>query len=141
VRDLATTHVRALNVPEAEDMRFNIYSGDTRSQAIAEEFRKDVPALQARVVIGSSGKQKAGGGGSGRQQGRDDPRHVVADQSGDDCQHGKAIQTANMGKQFMAACKLGADVVSHSKIWAIAAEVAIDPQLCGFPQHVYTMPA
>jgi nucleoside-diphosphate-sugar epimerase len=56
VRDLAHAHVVAATTPEAANKRFNICSGDIRSQEISDILRKEVPGAEGRVPKGEPGK-------------------------------------------------------------------------------------
>jgi nucleoside-diphosphate-sugar epimerase len=56
VRDLATAHVRAMDTAGAANQRFNVCTGDIRSQEIADILRREVPGADARVPRGDPGK-------------------------------------------------------------------------------------
>jgi nucleoside-diphosphate-sugar epimerase len=55
VRDLADAHVRAMDVAEAGNKRFNVCAGEVRSQEIADILRREVPGAVNRVPRGEPG--------------------------------------------------------------------------------------
>ncbi|KAH7070725.1 hypothetical protein BKA63DRAFT_83502 [Paraphoma chrysanthemicola] len=55
VRDVATAHIRAMEVSEARNQRFGICGGDIRFQELADLFRKEIPGAQDRVPVGTPG--------------------------------------------------------------------------------------